>query len=50
MKVEADASRLHQNTAASAMRIAAEKENGRSAKDSGYIRYVPRKAGGVIHA
>ena len=50
VKVEADPNRLHQNTAASALRIAAEKENDHSAKDSGYIRYVPKKAGGGIHA
>jgi hypothetical protein len=50
IKVQADPNRLLRNTTASAMRIAAEKENDHSAKDSGYIRYVPRKAGGGVHA
>lgn len=39
-----DRTRLFQPTASTSNRLAAEKENERVAKDSGYIRHVPHKA------
>jgi hypothetical protein len=44
VEVRSDPSRLMKPTQASANRVAAEKENERTAKDSGNIRNVARKA------
>jgi hypothetical protein len=50
-KVEAkhDPERLFKPTAASAMREAADKENERTPRDSGFIRHVAHKASTRLH-